>query len=490
MKHKYLVMAMCLSATLAFNGCSSDKEDDPIPEEQNQIQGNNEENNQNNNEKETDDGKNPDLVDFYSKFPLAGKSSPAEYSVANDYDRIKNLIPTGNYVFTKNYDTQDAEQYVLSKGSDGSLMIFNMDDLESDASFIGSSLYVESFGDDGKNSMFWIYPDRFGKALNYKPAPTYAQFEYLSRDELIAANALVSDITNNHEKCLASMYSLLQDTYAPMITNTYTDKKFVLKSEKTELYGVPCTHYSITLAPGEQIMLFGQPYEDAPEILQEWWLTDDFICLQLFDWGVAFGWNKWKMDAFIPGGTMKENYATLTEAYSPLGKCIWDDCLKSHKKTANEWLSDEYPEVLNKWLVKYQHDITSFEVSRRAWVGYDNIVGINIYIKDATPEQAREYIAEVRKLNLATVDEDSDAALQKIIDAWDSLPDEQKALFKNEKHKLSDTFIEYKASDWGATDPGLGETEIYPAYEIIYNKLLNVNAGLTIRFSLDRVSGV
>ena len=47
MKHKYLVMAMCLSAALAFNGCSSDKEDDPIPEEQNQIQGNNEENNQN-----------------------------------------------------------------------------------------------------------------------------------------------------------------------------------------------------------------------------------------------------------------------------------------------------------------------------------------------------------------------------------------------------------------------------------------------------------
>ena len=119
MKHKFLVMAMCLSAALAFNGCSSDKEEDPVPEEQNENkedneennQGNNEENNQdnngennqNNNDDETDDGKNPELVEFYSKFPMAGKSGYADYSVANDYDRIKNLIPTGNYIFTLYY---------------------------------------------------------------------------------------------------------------------------------------------------------------------------------------------------------------------------------------------------------------------------------------------------------------------------------------------------------------------------------------------------
>lgn len=506
MKHKFLVMAMCLSAALAFNGCSSDKEEDPVPEEQNENkedneennQGNNEdnnqdnngENNQNNNDDETDDGKNPELVEFYSKFPMAGKSGYADYSVANDYDRIKNLIPTGNYIFTLYYDTKQAKQYVLSKGSDGSLMIFDVDDLESKSSYIGSSLYVESYGDDGKNSMYWIYPDQFGSGNDYKPAPTYAKFEYLSREELIAANAMLSDITNSHEKCLATMFSTLEKTFAPTFTNAYTDKKFMLNSEKTDLYGVPCTHYYITLKPGEEITLFGQPVEDIPEILQEWWLTDDFITLQLFDWGIAFGWSKWKLDGFIKGGTMAENYAALTEAYSPFGKCNWDDCLENHKKTANEWLSDEYPESLNNILIRYQHDISSFEISRRAWLGCDNIVGITIHAKDATPEQAREYIAEVRKLGFDIL-EDSDAETEKLIAAYDLLSDEDKEkYFNNKRPEMSDTVIEFTCNNENAVDPGIGQTLIYYEYRIIYNGFMGINAGLTIEFIPARLTGV
>ena len=490
MKHKFLVMAMCLSSALAFNGCSSDKEDDPVPEEQNQNQNNNEENNQNNNNgNNDDDGNNPELVEFYSKFPMAGKSV-ADYTVANDYDRLKNLIPTGNYIFTLNYDTKQANQYVLSKGSDGSLMIFEMDDLESTSSYIGSSLYVESYGDDGKNSMYWIYPDQFGESNNNKPAPTYAKFEYLSREELIAANAMISDITNSHEKCLSAMYSTLQESFAPMIFNAYKEKKYVLSSEKTDLYGVPCTHYSITLAPGEQITVFGQPVEDVPEILQEWWLTDDFITLQLFDWGVAFGWNKWKMDGFIEGGTMAENYAKITEAYSPFGKCNWNECLENHKKNANEWLSDEYPEALNSVFIKYEHDISFFEVSRRAWLGCDNIVGFTIHAKDATPEDVREYIAAVRKLGF-TVREDSDVDTEKLQAVYDALDDEKKEqLFNNKRPELDNTYIEFRCDNEDDVDPGIGQTAIYYEYKIIYNGLLGINAGLTIEFIPARLTGV
>ena len=488
MKHQFLVMAMCLSTALAFNGCSS-KDDDPVPEEQQENQGNNE-NNQNNNEENNNENKNPELVEFYSKFPMAGKSSYADYSVANDYERIKNLIPTGNYIFTLNYDTKQANQYVLSKGSDGSLMIFDVDDLESKSSYIGSSLYVESYGDDGKNSMYWIYPDQFGSSNDNKPAPTYAKFEYLSREKLIAANALVSDITNSHEKCIATMYSTLQNSFAPFLTNTYTTKQFVLNSEKTELYGVPCTHYYITLAPGEQITLFGQPVEDIPEKLQEWWLTDDFICLQLFDWGVAFGWEKWKMDGFIQGGTMAENYAKLTEQYSPFGKCNWDDCLVNHKKTANEWLSNEYPESLKNVLIKYNHDITSFEISRRAWLGCDNIVGITIYAKNATPEDVREYIAEVRKLGF-TVRDDSDIDTEKLQAVYDALSDEEKeSLFNNKRPEYSNTYIEFSCDNEDDVDPGIGQTAIYYEYKITYNGLLSINAGLTIEFIPARLTGV
>ena len=375
-----------------------------------------------------DKKKDGELEQFYQRV-----SHTSDYQTLGYYDTLRNNIPAG--IYTCLNPDGDYPEMLICKGTDGSLILFNSVALQEKSAFIGSNLYVSCRADDGKVSSYWIYNDHFGKADNYAPAPSYHRFEYLSREELLSHDYF-------GESNLVKISFQIESMFSPHLGWKYSSEECNLNSEKTEYLGIPCTHYYITIKEGATLKYYdGTP----PKIIQEWWLTDNNVCLKQFDFRSD---NDEVITHVEPAGTMADNYEKVMAKYSVYPDAKWSSCLVSHKKYANEWLSDEYPRsVDNLGLVKYEGELASFEVNRRAWRGYGNVTSIIFTATKCNADDVRGYIAKVKALGLSNQYDDVD-----------------------ETDTDGRVYISYSASNFDATSPNLGETDCYPDYEIYYQK--------------------
>ncbi len=483
-KISYIALSAFIMAGLTLASCS--KDDDPTPEDNQEQQGPDNQNNQNNqNNQDNPENNTPKgpLAEFYAKLPMS------KYSVTKDnvltsydkfYDEFKALVPVGIYLLTDD----SGDQFVLGKGNDGSIIVYSKDDLEAECSFTGSSLYTTSYGDDGKNCAYMFYNDKFGQANNYKPAPSLCKYEYESREDLLK-------LTHHKDACkIAKIHDAITTFFVPWFYSQYGDDNFALHSEgKTELNGIECNYYYVTYeGDGSWIMADG-----APEKVQEWWVTDDFICLQHYTYE-ALGGDTWcKLDSYISfSGNFEQLYKKINKEFSVHGEVALADALSSHKKWGNYWPTGEYPESLNQWLIKYEDNITAFEIGRRAWVGYDNICSITIECDEATADEIKAYIAKVKALNFPDVYEDSQLELEKFKQLT---PEQREQLGITDEmmenlEKMNTTSISYRAAYEEIGDLGLGKTGIYPSYDIIFSDVVAGFKTVRIVFDLVRLTGV
>lgn len=250
----------------------------------------------------------------------------------------------------------------------------------------GKKLQYDCYGDDGKNSGYVFYNDRFGAANDYSPAPTVCEYEFEKREDLMIVYnyypLLMWNITNDILSCFLPSHLDVKDLKGYKAHN----------GGKTTLKGVECNYYYVT-KENEDLQTDD---DNLPVKYQELWVTDSFVCLQQVDS------NKdtiCTLSGFWQSGTFAENYEKITELFSVYGKTKLSEALHCHKKYGNCWLSDEYPELINKWLPLYEGNVKTFSVTRRAWMGLDNISNITVEIADATQDKVREYIATLKELN-------------------------------------------------------------------------------------------
>ena len=302
--------------------------------------------------------------------------------VYRGYDDFVAAIPPGIYLFSD----IEGKQKIFAIGTDHSVMSFNPASLEKTTGYEGKNLQYDCYGDDGKNSGYVFYNDRFGAANDYSPAPTVCEYEFEKREDLMIVYnyypLLMWNITNDILSCFLPSHLDVKDLKGYKAHN----------GGKTTLKGVECNYYYVT-KENEDLQTDD---DNLPVKYQELWVTDSFVCLQQVDS------NKdtiCTLSGFWQSGTFAENYEKITELFSVYGKTKFSEALHCHKKYGNCWLSDEYPELINKWLPLYEGNVKTFSVTRRAWMGLDNISNITVEIADATQDKVRKYIATLKELN-------------------------------------------------------------------------------------------
>ncbi|MCQ2974816.1 MAG: hypothetical protein MJ211_08390 [Bacteroidales bacterium] len=401
-----------------------------------------------------DDSKkdNPELVKFYES--LLGVK--VIYN-AEDFEKMLSLIPTGIYVFDDIDDDDDELNDVIAKGSDGSIFITTNKDMNSKSKFIGSSLYVDTYAVNGESSSFWLYNDCYP---NEDPAPSHHEFEYKSREALLANGGADNSILSRIYEQLFKYFF-----HTDGLLGKYTTNAYKLLSEETELHGVACTHYSVKILDKSAYVLLLNNSVEIPDIIQEFWLTETGACIQKSEWSAGFGTSGFTLVDYNETGDFKNTYSNLCEKYNVYGRVDFDKTLRSHKVYDNVWLDDEYPDILNAYLIKYENEKTSFEVNRRAWPQANCVTSVIIEANTASYDEALEYVAKVKDLNLCTVTDDAAVNTSLL------------------------TMIKYEASNWDCTpEAEFGETVCYPAYEITYQELLGKS--FTISFDWARVTTV
>jgi hypothetical protein len=435
MKKTFLIASLLSVAMFVLAACDTAGDDDDNS------------NNTNNKPEETDDP----VRAFYNKFPFANVSAMDYYTKQEYYDRMRELIPAGIYIWVND----EGVEIAFCKGTDGSLSLYEIASMQEKSAFIGSNLYVKCRAEDGKCSSYWLYNDHFGKSLDYKPAPSVHHFEYLTREEMFDSDPIHED---NLSKLSFAMFNhFAQHSYLERYFRSKWDpQEYEIESEKEDVLGIPCTHYTLKQKTDAGLS----------EPLIQYWLTDQYVCIKMLEGG---NYSEHTLLNILPAGTLEENYNTMAKQFSVYPDIKWEELLHSHTKYSNEWLTNEYPASLHPFgLIRYTGEISSFEVNRRAWKGYDNIISIVFTSKVATIDDARAYIQQVKNLPLSNTNEDKETIEDDYI------------------------FISYEGSNLDVADPNLGETVCYPDYEISFRKFSGEYPlqEFSVHFDVARLTGL
>lgn len=432
MKKTFIIASLLGAAMFMWASCDMSGDDDE---------------NSNNKKEDIDDP----VRDFYNKFPLANVNSMDYFHSQEYYDMMRELIPSGIYFWVDD----DGEEVAFCKGTDGSLSLYQIASMQEKTAFIGNRLYVKCRAEDGKCSSYWLYNDHFGKSLDYKPAPSVHHFEYLTREDMFDSDPIHEDNLSKFSSVLFNHFTR-HGNLERYFHSKWDPREYEIESEKEDVLGIPCTHYSVKEKTDAGL--------SAPVI--QYWLTDQFVCIKMIEEGNTEIRNIHKI---MPAGTLEENYNTMTKQYSVYPDIKWEGLLRSHKKYANEWLSNEYPATLHPFgLIRYTGEISSFEVNRRAWKDYDNITSIEFTSKVATADDTRGYIQQVKALPLSNTYEDSE-----------TIEDDY-------------TYIIYEGSNLDVADPNLGETVCYPDYGISFRKFGGESPfqEFAVSFNVARLTGL
>lgn len=427
-------MVGCLSLLLGLGAtsCGDDENDD---NEQTVVDPSNQEGEDNggeNNGGNPTNGEKNEIDEFIKSIKLFSTKTDAE-----KFDQYLAMIPAGIYEFN--------EQNVFVKCNDGGAFIIDKKGMKETSNIIGNNIYNMSYGYDGNMAGYMLYHDE-GK-------PAYHKYEYTSKKEMLA-NAI------EHSEFLHKFYKYLEQTFCfYMLSSTsYYGEEFKLHSEDADLHGIPCKHYYITSDAGNYELVVGNALRSGSNVADFYISEEGFILKYTTtqaDWVELVNYTPFD-------GNFEEGYKKVTELYGVLGAQSLNSCIKSYKKYANEWPASLLPSNL-PYLAKYNGKIFSYDVSYHNSDDYNGFVSIEIVADQSTAiEEFRKYASDVKALGLCTIHDEADILGQ----------------------------LSLEISNWGCTSPDLGETLIYPGYEINFS---DFNVGLMtkrIRYNLNWVTGV
>lgn len=359
-------------------------------------------------------------------------------------DLVDAMSP-GIYVFKTHEGFGDTA--LLAKSSDG--WVYYLSNIgyinPHGTNIIGSTIYYGFYATDNDKSSFSLYGEQI---RNYGKAQYYAQREFLSREAMYKGITTAAGLKDEDFNFAVKAAQGILDY--PMVLShiAYHYDTFLDEWEPTydsTICGIPVTCY------GHE----GHYY----------FVDENWMCLYHKNYHLysdATNHDEHRLLSYYPAGNHEETYAKIYELYgnsSP--KPTWNTCVKSYRKQANEWLTNEYPRSLDGWLVKYEGEgtIHDMEVGRRfPWYAYDHVCEIDIVIENVPYADAKAY-------------KESSAAICNHIYEDDDNPDGKTLLFKGE----------YDPEDPGV---GFGESYYHPGYTIELNK----EGTLVIKFEVIKTT--
>ena len=275
------------------------------------------------------------------------------------------------------------ETSVLAKSSDG--WVFWLPKVDyiapEHSNFIGNVLYLGFYAVDNDKSCYLLY----GETTNQGKAQYYEQREFLDRKAMIKGITTPAGLKDERFNYAITTADGVLD-YAMALGHVAYHYDTFLDSwgdtYDTTICNIPVTCYKTE---------------------GHWYYVDEnWMCLYHVNqhlYNSYTGKTEHELIAFTEAGDHEQTYAKIYEKYgNSLPKPEWNTCVRSYRKQADEWLTDEYPRSLDGWFKVFHGEGTIHDMSigRRATWGpmFDRIHNITVRIENVSYEDALTYKCE------------------------------------------------------------------------------------------------
>ena len=324
---------------------------------------------------------------------------------------------------------------VLAKSTDGWVYwLTDVDYIAADHSnFIGNVLYLGFYAVDNDKSSYLLYGETIH---NYGKAQYYEQRDFVDRKAMI--KGITTPAGEEEERF----------NYALKTADGVLDYAMAL--------GHVAYHYSSSLFDSWgatfDTTICNIPVTCYIHDGHYFYVDDHWMCLYHVNKHLYnnYGGMVHELQHYYEAGDHEQTYAKIYELYGPsLPKPEWNTCVRSYRKQADEWLTDEYPRSLDGWFKVFNGNgtIHNMSIGRRAtWNPlFDRIHNITVRIENVSYEDALAY------------KNDAETVCDEIYnDEYD--PDAKTLYFKGSLEHMDIAGLDF------------GDHYFHPSYEITLNK--------------------
>lgn len=338
---------------------------------------------------------------------------------------------------------------VLAKSTDGGVFwLPEVDYINPDHSnFIGTTLYLGFYAVDNDKSCYSLYGEIIG---DQGKAQYYDQREFLDRKAMIKGITTPAGEEDERFNYAINAADGILDYPMAMSHIAYHYDTFLDSwgaTYDTTICNIPVTCYS----------------QDG----HYYYVDKNWMCLYHVNYHMLNSETNHTVHELLrytEAGTFEETYAKIYELYglsSP--KPEWNTCIKSYRKQANEWLTEEYPRSLDDWFKVYTgsgtiHDMSIGRLAR--WSPqFDLVSSITVRIENVSYADAMSYKGSAQSVCDEIVRDECDANAGTI----------------NFKGSLENVDI---------TGLSFGDSYFHPGYEIT----LNEEGTLVIQFDVIKTT--
>lgn len=247
------------------------------------------------------------------------------------------------------------------------------------SNFIGNVLYLGFYAVDNDKSCYTLYGETVG---GYGKAQYYDQRDFLDRTAMIKGiTTPAGEPEERFNYALTTADGILQNAMA-LSHIAYHYDTFLDSWDPTydtTICNIPVTCYK------HEGHLF---YVDAN------WMCLYYINRHMLN--SVTNETVLELIGFTEAGNHEETYAKIYEKYGySVPKPEWNSCIKSYRKQADEWLTDEYPRSLDVWFKVFHGNgtIHDMAIGRRAtWSPqFDRVCGITVRIENVSYVDGLQY---------------------------------------------------------------------------------------------------
>ena len=285
------------------------------------------------------------------------------------------------------YEFYTAENWgeisVLAKSSDG--WVFWLPKVDyiapEHSNFIGNVCYLGFYAVDNDKSCYSLY----GETTNQGKAQYYDQREFLDRKAMIKGITTPAGLSDERFNFAINTADGILDYLMALGHVAYHYDTFL--DEWGETYDTTICNIPVTCYYHERHRYF---------------VDKNWMCLYHIFYGQYNDVTDHvvhELIAFTEAGDHEQTYAKIFEKYgNSIPKPEWSNCIRSYRKQANEWLTDEYPRTLDTWFKVYHgtgtiHDMS---ISRRIkWSPqFDLVCTITVRIEGVSYVDGLQYMGE------------------------------------------------------------------------------------------------
>lgn len=272
---------------------------------------------------------------------------------------------------------------VLAKSTDGGVFwLENIEYIDPDHSnFIGTVVYLGFYAVDGDKSCYSLYGEKID---GYGKAQYYDQREFLDRKAMvkgITTPAGLSEERFNYALKVADAILAYPMAMSRMAYNYDTFLDSWGATYDTTICNIPVTCY----VQGSH----------------HFYVDENWMCLYHLNYGMLNSYTnhtEHELLHYYEAGTFAETYAKIYQLFGPsTPKPTWNTCIRSYRKQADEWLTEEYPRSLDDWFKVFNgsgtiHDMSIGRLARWSPL-FDLVSSINVRIENVSYDDGMNYKA-------------------------------------------------------------------------------------------------